>query len=308
MGTAAAVPDETHATTHLAVEGELGFFMIDSGCNPVLRIRDAGLNLGRLRGLILTHFHPDHVATVPIFLMDTWLLGRRVPLPIYGLQDVVDRYNIMMDLFRRDEWPGFFDTPCRVVPEKVGALVLEDDDFRITAAPVEHVVPNIGLRIENKNGGGVVAYSSDTAPCDAMVELAREDTTWEFVEVAARPFVTLDADCRDTKDPTQKVLRMIAKHNLDGAVVRVIVRVTPESEARFNEAAVRDALRRANIFFLAAIRKDVEQATRARLGTSPEGLTNEELLERYLISKEVAPVRLEQLMNAAREIFDEVQG
>ena len=51
-----------------------------------------------------------------------------------------------------------------------------------------------------------------------------------------------------------------------------------------------------------------EQASRARLGTSPEGLTNEELLERYLISKEVAPVRREQLMNAAREIFDEVQG
>ncbi|MBN1979241.1 MAG: MBL fold metallo-hydrolase [Anaerolineae bacterium] len=173
LGTAAAVPDETHATTHLAVEGEFGFFMIDSGCNPILRIRDAGLDLDRLGGLILTHFHPDHVATVPIFLMDTWLLGRRAPLPIYGLQDVVDRYNIMMDLFRRDEWPGFFDTPCRVVPEKTGALVFEDDDFRVTAAPVKHVVPNIGLRIENKDSGGVVAYSSDTSPCDTMVELAR---------------------------------------------------------------------------------------------------------------------------------------
>ena len=174
LGTAAAVPDETHATTHLAVEGELGFFMIDCGGNPILRIRSAGLDLARLRGLILTHFHPDHVATVPIFLMDIWLLGRKVPLPIYGLQDVVDRYNIMMDLFRRDEWPGFFDTPCRVVPEETGALVFDDDDFRITAAPVEHVVPNIGLRIENKNGGGVVAYSSDTSPCDTMVELARD--------------------------------------------------------------------------------------------------------------------------------------
>jgi ribonuclease Z len=173
LGTAAAVPDETHATTHLAVEGELGFFMIDCGCSPILRIRGAGLDLSRLSGLILTHFHPDHVATVPIFLMDTWLLGRKVPLPIYGLQDVVDRYNILMDLFRRDEWPGFFDTPCHVVSEKMGALVFEDDDFRVTAAPVKHVVPNLGLRIENKNGGGVVAYSSDTSPCDAMVELAR---------------------------------------------------------------------------------------------------------------------------------------
>jgi ribonuclease Z len=174
LGTAAAVPDETHATTHLAVESELGFFMIDSGCNPILRIQDAGLPLDRLRGLILTHFHPDHVATVPLFLMDIWLLGRKVPLPIYGLQDVVDRFGVLMDLFRQDEWPGFFETPCRVVSEEVGAFVLEDSDLRITAAPVEHLVPNMGVRIENKGTGGVVAYSSDTAPCDAVVELARD--------------------------------------------------------------------------------------------------------------------------------------
>jgi ribonuclease Z len=174
LGTAAAVPSETHANTYLAIEGELGFFLVDCGGNPILRIQRAGLALERFRGLILTHFHPDHVAAVPILLMDTWLLKRADPLPIYGLRDVIDRYNVMMDLFRRDEWPGFFDTPCLVVPEEVGALVLEDDDFRITAAPVQHVVPNIGLRVENKRTGGIMAYSSDTAPCDAVVELARD--------------------------------------------------------------------------------------------------------------------------------------
>jgi ribonuclease Z len=174
LGTAAAVPSETNANTYLAFEGELGFFLVDCGDNPILRIQHAGLALERFRGLILTHFHPDHVATVPILLMDTWLLKRTDPLPIYGLQDVVDRYNVLMDLFRRDEWPGFFDTPCHVIPEKVGAFVLEDDDFRITAAPVQHVVPNMGLRVENKRGDGVVAYSSDTSPCDAVVELARD--------------------------------------------------------------------------------------------------------------------------------------
>ncbi len=174
LGTAAAVPNETHANTYLAIEGERGFFLVDCGDNPILRIQSAGLDLERFRGLIITHFHPDHVATVPILLMDTWLLERKVPLPIYGIQDVIDRYNVLMDLFRRDEWPGFFDTPCHVVPEEVGALVLDDDDFRITAAPVQHVVPNMGLRIESKNGGGVAAYSSDTSPCDAVVELARD--------------------------------------------------------------------------------------------------------------------------------------
>jgi ribonuclease Z len=158
----------------LAIEGQQGFFLVDCGGNPLLRIQLANLKLDRFLGLILTHFHPDHVATVPILLMDTWLLGREAPLPIYGLDDVVERYHKLMDLFRRDEWPGFFETPCQIVQEKLGALVLENDDFLITAAPVDHVVPNMGLRIESKRSGGVVAYSSDTAPCDTVVELAQD--------------------------------------------------------------------------------------------------------------------------------------
>ncbi|MBE9506757.1 MAG: MBL fold metallo-hydrolase [Chloroflexi bacterium] len=174
LGTAAAVPDETHANTYLAVEGEQGFFLIDCGDNPLLRPQRAGLAPERLRGLIITHFHPDHVCTVPILLMNIWLLGRADPLPVYGLQDVVERFNAMMDLFRWDEWPGLFPIPCHAVPEEVGAVVLEDDDIRIIGAPVEHLVPTMGLRIENKRSGGVVAYSSDTAPCDAVVTLARD--------------------------------------------------------------------------------------------------------------------------------------
>jgi ribonuclease Z len=174
LGTAAAVPDEEHANTYLAVEGEQGFFLIDCGDSPLLRPQRVGLAPERLRGLIITHFHPDHVCTVPILLMNVWLLGRADPLPVYGLQDVVERFNAMMDLFRWDEWPGLFPIPCHAVPEEVGAVVLEDDDIRIIGAPVEHLVPTMGLRIENKRSGGVVAYSSDTAPCDAVVTLARD--------------------------------------------------------------------------------------------------------------------------------------
>jgi len=174
LGTAAAVPDETHANTHLALEGEDGFFLIDCSDSPLLRIQRAGLAPERLRGLIITHFHPDHVSGVPILLMNVWLLGRTAPLPVYGLQDVQERFEVLMDLFRWDEWPGLFSTPRRTVAEEVGALVLEDDEFRITAAPVEHLVPTMGLRIENKSSGGVLTYSADTSPCDAVVALARD--------------------------------------------------------------------------------------------------------------------------------------
>ena len=173
LGTAAAVPNEAHATTYLAVEGERGFFLIDCGDSPVVRIRRAGLDLERLCGLIVTHFHPDHTCGIPILLMNVWLLGRSEPLPVYGLQDALDRFEAMMDLFRWQEWPGLFDIPRHGVAEAVGAAVLEDDEFRITSAPVCHLVPTLGLRIENKRSGRVLVYSSDTSPAEEVVVLAR---------------------------------------------------------------------------------------------------------------------------------------
>lgn len=172
LGTAAAVPDEAHASTYLAVEGEEGFFLIDCGDTPLLRLRRARLAPERLRRLLITHFHPDHICSAPILLMDVWLLGRTGPLHVHGSQDVLDRFNILMDLFRRDEWPGLFPIPCHTVAEQMGAAVFEDDEFRVTGAPVCHLVPTMGFRMENKSSGGVVTYSADTAPCDGVLVLA----------------------------------------------------------------------------------------------------------------------------------------
>lgn len=137
------------------------------------------------------------------------------------------------------------------------------------------------------------------------VELARNATKYKFVNLNARPFVTLSADCRTDLNPTQTVLNLISRHDLQGAVVRVQLKFSIESEARFNETVIRDALRRAGVMFIAVIRKDVEQPARMRLGGSPEGLTPLELLERYLVTTSVPEERRIELLEAAEAIFSE---
>lgn len=137
------------------------------------------------------------------------------------------------------------------------------------------------------------------------VELERGNASWQFIELDARPFFTLRADLRDDTNPTDTVLRQIAKHDLNGAVVRLLLDMSPESEARLNENTIKDALRQAGVYQIAAIRKQVEQLVRARLGASPEGLTNFELLERYLLSKEIPAERRQELLTAAEAIFEQ---
>lgn len=135
------------------------------------------------------------------------------------------------------------------------------------------------------------------------VELARNSTQWAFVPVHARPMVTLKVDCRDERQPIHKVAQAIKQRKLDGAIVRLIIDLTPESDTRLSDGAIRDLLRQAGAFYIAAIRRDVERPERTRLGDSPEALSDLQLLERYLMSKGVTPERRTELLDAAQELM-----
>ena len=134
------------------------------------------------------------------------------------------------------------------------------------------------------------------------VELARGATSWEFIEVKARPFVTVRADVRADDDPTQTVLDAIARHDVADAVVRLIVQTTPETQARLRDKEIEKALAPAN--YLAAFVKETERPGRVRLGgASPESLTPAQLLARYLESKNTSPERTKTLLQHAEAIF-----
>ncbi len=100
LGTANAVPNKDHQNTHFLVESNEHLLMVDCVGNPVVRLEQAGINPLDLTGLVLTHFHPDHVSGVPLLMLDLWLMGRNKPLPIFGLHDVIVRFEQMMSLFK----------------------------------------------------------------------------------------------------------------------------------------------------------------------------------------------------------------
>ena len=136
------------------------------------------------------------------------------------------------------------------------------------------------------------------------VELARGGTTWEFVETAARKLMTLRVDCRHIDNPTGKALAEVKRHELKDAVLRLVIKLTPESETLLNDGAIVKELKRAGVFHIAGISKDVDRRARARLGASPEGLTAMQLLARYFEKRDVEARRREELLWLAREIVE----
>lgn len=174
LGSAAAVSDATHDNTHLLLQGDRGStLLIDCGSNPLPKLEQMGVGAEDLTGLILTHFHPDHVSGLMIMLMQLWLKGRRQPLPVYGLHHCLQRVEMIMQAASCETWPDFFELPFCPLAEREGFPLLEDADFSITSWPTVHYVPTVGLRVTVKADGHVLGYTADTAPTPAVDRLAR---------------------------------------------------------------------------------------------------------------------------------------
>ena len=168
LGTGAAITAPHRTTSMIAVTNERSLFLIDCGGDVVHRVLSAGLSLSSFSGIILTHEHADHVSGFPLFMEKMWLCGRREPIPVYGPPTAINQARRCFETFDVSNWKGFPEIHWIEEPQ----LKLEDDSWIITTDWVEHSVPAIGVRIESKDSGGVVACSGDTKPVDTMVELA----------------------------------------------------------------------------------------------------------------------------------------
>jgi len=125
---------------------------------------------------------------------------------------------------------------------------------------------------------------------------------FQFHKVDARSFVTIDARIDAAElDPTDAVIRAIARNDITGAVVRVRITLPAELEPHLREADIRQALEGAH--FIAAVSREVAGTRRTRLGSDvAEGLQPMQAVRLYLESREVDPRRQEKVLRYAEEL------
>ncbi len=135
-----------------------------------------------------------------------------------------------------------------------------------------------------------------------IADVQRGHTEWHFHPVAARTFLTIRCDVRDEADPLAALLATIDRHDVSGAVVRVIIEARAEQEGLLRDADIRRALNEA--YYVAAIGKEIERVYRQRLGSeSPGELSPADLLALYLESRDTPPEQTRVLLQHAQEIF-----
>jgi len=139
----------------------------------------------RLRRIVLTHAHLDHVASLP-FLAEN-LYGRERPLEILAPAPVLRA--LVRHVFNDVAWPDFSRLPSRARPTIVFRPVVAGRSFRagsvrFTPLPVDHLGPAFGYLISKP--GRAVLFSGDTMPTKRIWEHAARarDLKAIFLEVS----------------------------------------------------------------------------------------------------------------------------
>jgi ribonuclease BN (tRNA processing enzyme) len=151
--------------------------LVDCGQKTVHRLLENETDIGGIEELFFTHQHVDHNADFFHFTISSWGMGRDA-LTIYGpggterlLESLHAIYEEDIEYRKRVGYPerGIDDIQLEVVD---GGLVVEDDDLRVTAAPVDHSIETYAYRFEEPDTGRVLVFSGDTRKIPGVAEFA----------------------------------------------------------------------------------------------------------------------------------------
>ncbi len=173
LGSAASLASAAADSFYMAlVEPDGSFFLLDCGGSPLHKLLKFGLEPSLLRGVLLSHHHPDHLYGLPYLVQGLWLLGRRKPLPIWALPEGCETVRKLMEAWDWSDFRDFCGVECLPVEAREMAEVFEDEFFEVVASPVDHLIPTLAFRVRSKVSGKAVVCSGDTAPSEKVVRLA----------------------------------------------------------------------------------------------------------------------------------------
>ena len=127
---------------------------------------------------------------------------------------------------------------------------------------------------------------------------------YEYVQVAARAFITIDVKVTATDlDPTRKVIQEIMRRNIEGAIVRVRITLPGEMDVHLREGEVREVLKGAH--YLAALTREIEGERRTRISAgTAEGLSPIGALHMFLEDRGTDQARQQKLLEYAEKLMD----
>lgn len=208
LGTGTPQPDPDRSGPSTAIVVNNSVYLVDFGPGVVRRAAAAQLERGisaldptNIRVVFLTHLHSDHTAGYPDLILTPWVMGRKIPLEVYGPKGLGSMTEHILAAYREDiqiRMTGMeHGTPdgWRVNTHEITAgVVYKDANVTVTAFPTRHGdwKETFGYRFDTADRSIVI--SGDTIPTQATIDACRgcdvlvhEAQTLKFVNNPMRP-------------------------------------------------------------------------------------------------------------------------
>lgn len=183
LGTGSPAPVMNRFGPGVLVQAGGKVLLIDCGRGTTQRLLQAGLKLGQVDALLITHLHSDHIVGIPDLWLTGWLEAnyaqRNGPFVVFGPSGTK---TLMDGLTRAYDW----DIKARIAdqnlnPQNIKSVVSEfkegviynQDGVVVTAIEVDHgdlLKPAFGFRIDY--AGRSVTISGDTKFSENLIKHA----------------------------------------------------------------------------------------------------------------------------------------
>jgi ribonuclease BN (tRNA processing enzyme) len=175
LGTGTPNADPARSGPAVAIVVDSNTYIVDAGPGIVRRAAAAKIPMSSLRIAFLTHLHSDHTVGLPDLMLSPWVLGRTIPLAVYGPPGTAAMVDHLEAAYAQDidirlhggepsNKTGYggkgHDVPAGVV--------YRDSLVTVTAFEVAHGKwPHAyGYRFQTPDR--VIVISGDTSPTDAV--------------------------------------------------------------------------------------------------------------------------------------------
>ena len=185
-GSRSPIPSPGRAQTCVMVRAGENIYIVDIGDGSASNLRNWGIPFNKIKSVLLTHLHSDHIFDLASLHQASWIMQKRkAKLDVYGPQGVglvTKGFETAYepDYFFRNSHHGDQIAPLDVAgfnPHTVDLnqpKVIHEDGLIVTAFKVVHdpVKPALGYRFDYK--GRSLVISGDTSYSENLIEKSRE--------------------------------------------------------------------------------------------------------------------------------------
>lgn len=142
----------------------------------------------RVRDVFITHTHIDHIASLPIFLENSFsnYMVTKEPVHLHASEQALE--CLQQHMFNDLLWPDFFEIARSEIPFLQTSVINPGETkhvqhLKVRAIEVDHVVPTQSYLLDD--GAKSVLIVSDTGPTEEVWRIAREQNNLQAVFLEA---------------------------------------------------------------------------------------------------------------------------